>query len=216
MKDVVLFDLDGTITDPKVGITKSVQYALRHFGINIDNPDDLCKFIGPPLRQSFKDFYDFDDASTEIAVEQYREYFLDKGIFENVLYNGIDIMLKKLKQQGKTLLIASSKPTPQVEKILEYFCICEYFSFISGSELNGDRSDKKDLILYALEAVGIKGMNNCIMVGDRKYDITGAKSAGIDSVGVLYGYGGLDELTKAGASYTVKNVTELSELLCDF
>ena len=214
MKNVILFDVDGTITDPKVGITKSVQYALRHFGIIINNPDDLCTFIGPPLRQSFKDFYGFDDTSAEKAVEKYREYYLDTGIYENFLYDGMDVMLEKLKQQGKTLLTASTKPTPQVKRVLEYFHIIKYFTFISGSEFNGDRSDKKELILYALENAKINDLNDCIMIGDRKHDIIGAKKVGIDSIGVLYGYGGLDELTEAEATFIVKNVAELSELLC--
>ena len=213
MKNIILFDVDGTITDPKEGITKSVQYALRHFGIVVDDPDDLCNFIGPPLRQSFRDFYGFDDTYVERAVEKYREYYLDKGIYENVLYDGMDVMLDKLVQQSKTLLTASSKPIPQVEKVLEYFHVRKYFTFISGSELNGDRSDKKELILYALENANIRDLNDCIMVGDRKHDIIGANKVGIDSIGVLYGYGGLDELAEAEATFIVKNVAELSELL---
>ncbi|MCL2452011.1 HAD-IA family hydrolase [Candidatus Saccharibacteria bacterium] len=217
MKDVILFDLDGTITDSKVGITKSVQYALRYFGINVDDPDELCKFIGPPLRQSFKDFYDFDDAGAERAVEKWREYFLEKGIFENILYSGIDVMLKKLKRGGgKTLLVASTKSTSSAEKVLEYLCISEYFTFVSGSELNGDRSDKKELILYALENADIKDISRCIMVGDRKHDIIGAKSVGMDSVGVLYGYGNYKELLEAGATHIVRDVEGLSELLLNF
>ena len=163
MKNIILFDLDGTITDPKVGITKSVQYALRHFDIDVENLDDLVKFIGPPLRQSFKSFYGFDDMNVEEAVEKYRERFLEKGIYENVMYDGIDIMLKNLKESGKTLLIASSKPTVQVVKVLEYFSLIDFFTFISGAELNGERSDKEELILYAFENNNIKDLDSCIM-----------------------------------------------------
>jgi len=209
----ILFDLDGTITDPKVGITKAVQYALRSFEINIDNPDDLCKFIGPPLWNSFRDFYGFDETQTKKAVEKYREYYTDKGIYENILYDGMDIMLKKLKDQGKMLIIATSKPSVMAQRVLEYFNLREYFTFVSGSELNGDRSDKKEIIQYAIEKNNIKNLSDCIMVGDRKHDIIGANGVGIDSVGVLYGYGNFDELTKAGAKYIVKNIAELSELL---
>ena len=213
MKNIILFDLDGTITDPKVGITKSVQYALRYFNIDVENLDDLVKFIGPPLRQSFKSFYGFDDTNVEEAVEKYRERFLEKGIYENVMYDGIDTMLKNLKESGKTLLIASSKPTVQVIKVLEYFSLIDFFTFISGAELNGERSDKEELILYAFENNNIKDLDSCIMVGDRKHDIIGAKSVGIDSIGVLHGYGGFDELSEAGATHIVKNVAELSSLL---
>ena len=215
MKDIILFDLDGTLTDPKVGITKSVQYALRHFNINVENPDDLCKFIGPPLRQSFKDFYGFDNAGAEEAVEKYRERFLDKGIYENIMYDGIDDMLGKLRNSGRTLIIATSKPTVLAKKVLEHFALDMYFSFDSGAELNGERSEKSEVIRYAFERNNIHDLRNCIMIGDRKHDIIGAKAVGITGVGVLYGYGSQDELTDAGADYIVKNVNELSDLLCN-
>lgn len=214
MKDTILFDVDGTLTDPRQGITTSVQYALRHFGIDVPEPDDLCKFIGPPLRQSFREFYGLNDADTEIAVAKYREYFLDRGIYENRMYDGIDTMLQTLKQQGKTLLIASSKPTGQVQAVLRHFHLQGYFTFISGSKLNGDRSDKKELIRYALENTAAGSIQNCIMVGDRKHDIIGAAGVGMDSAGVLYGYGGREELSKAGATHMVKDVAELAALLC--
>ena len=215
MKNIILFDLDGTLTDPKVGITKSVRYALRHFGIYADDLDELCKFIGPPMRKSFKEFYGFDDEAANRATEKYRERFLEKGIYENVMYGGIDVMLKNLKASDKTLFLATSKPTEQAERVLEHFGLAEYFSFVSGAELDGERSEKWEVIQYALERNDIRDRDACIMVGDRKYDITGAKSAGIDSVGVLYGYGGLAELSDAGADYIVKNVAELTELLCN-
>lgn len=216
MKEIILFDLDGTITDPKVGITKSVQYALRCFDIYVDNPDDLCKFIGPPLRQSFKVFYGFDDAGANEAVEKYREYFLNKGIYENIMYDGMNVMLKKLKELGKVLLIATSKPTVQAEKVLSYFGLDKYFAYVSGAELNGDRSEKSEVILYALEKKNINDLCRCIMIGDRKHDIIGAKTVGMDSVGVLYGYGGFDELSEAKATFIVNDVNELSDLLCNY
>jgi len=214
MKNTVLFDLDGTVTDPKVGITKSVQYALCHFDINIENADELCKFIGPPLRQSFKDFFGFDDKRAEEAVEKYRERFLETGIYENELYDGMEDLLGQLKEAGKTLIIATSKPTVLAEEVLRHFKIDSYFSFISGSELNGDRSDKSEILTYAFEKNDIRDLSSCIMIGDRKYDIIGAKSVGIGSIGVLYGYGGYDELSAAGADYLVRDVWELRKLLC--
>ena len=214
MKDIILFDLDGTITDPKTGITKSVQYALESFGINVENPDDLIKFIGPPIRQSFKIFYSFDDAGAEKAVEKFRERFLVKGIYENIMYNGIYIMLEKLKNAGKTLIIATSKPTVPAKTVLSYFNLDKYFIYVSGSEMNGDRSEKSEVIQYALEQNNINDLSRCIMIGDRKHDIIGAKAVGIKNIGVLYGYGDYDELSEAGADYIIKDVDELSNLLC--
>jgi len=215
MKDIILFDLDGTITDPKVGITKAVQYALRSFGINVENSDDdLCKFIGPPLRQSFKDFYGFGTDKAEEAVRKYREYFLEKGIYENTMYEGMDVMLDKLKKRGKTLIVATSKPTCLAERVLSHFKLDQYFAFVSGAEMNGDRSEKIEIILYAFEKNKINDPGRCVMVGDRKHDIIGAKKAGIDSIGVLYGYGGREELSDAGATHLAESVAELEKLLC--
>jgi len=216
MKNIILFDLDGTITDPKVGITKSIQYSLESFGINIEDPDDLIKFIGPPIRPAFKTFYGFDDAGAEKAVEKFRERFLVKGIYENVVYDGIDTMLQKLINAGKTLIIATSKPTIQAKTVLSHFNLDKYFAYVSGSEMNGDRSDKSEVIQYALKQNNINDLSRCVMVGDRKHDIIGAKTAGMESVGVLYGYGGHDELSEANADYIVKDVDELSYLLCSF
>jgi len=211
-----LFDLDGTITDPKEGITKSVQYAMESFGINIENPDDLVHFIGPPLRQSFKDFFGISDANMEKAVGKFRERYLDKGIYENVMYTGIDTVLQKLVDTGKTIILATSKPTGQANTVLEHFNLDKYFTFIGGAEANGDRSLKSEVIQYALEQISITDLSSCIMIGDRKHDIIGAKTVGMKSVGVLYGHGSYDELSEAGADYIVKDVNELLELLTSF
>ena len=212
-KNIILFDLDGTLTDPKVGITTSVQYALSHFGIHVENPDELCKFIGPPLRQAFKEYYGFDTAGAEEALWKYRERYIDEGIYENIMYPGIDHMLEGLKDLGKTLIVATSKPTILAEKVLKHFSLDKYFSFVSGAELNGERSEKSEIIQYAFEKCNIDNIKNCIMVGDRKHDIVGAKAACISSIGVLYGYGSEEELSEAGADYIVKTVSELSDLL---
>ena len=213
MNDIILFDLDGTLSDPKIGITKSIQYALESFGIKVENLDDLTKFIGPPIRPAFKEFYGFDDAEAEKAVEKFRERFLVKGLFENVMYDGIDIMLQRLIDAGKTLIIATSKPTIQAKTVLSYFNLGKYFTYVSGSEMNGDRSDKSEVIQYALEQNNIYDLSCCIMVGDRMHDIIGAKTVGIRSIGVLYGYGSYNELSDANADYIVKGVNELSDLL---
>lgn len=212
-KQFILFDLDGTVTDPKEGITKSVKYSLETFDIHIDCLDDLIPFIGPPLRDSYIKFYNFSEPDAEKAVAKYREYFSDKGIFENTLYPGMDKLLHKLQQHGKTLIIATSKPAVFAERILKYFNIDTCFSFIAGSELDGRRSRKSEVINYAIQNVGINDLNKAIMIGDREHDIIGARETGIDSIGVLYGYGSLRELTEAGANYIAENVNSLSELL---
>jgi len=213
VKKYILFDLDGTLTDPKIGITKSVQYALKECGIMVANTDDLCPFIGPPLRESFKKFYGFDDVGAEDAVVKYREYFSEKGIYENTIYDGIVEMLQALKSTHKILILATSKPTVYAEKILEHFNIYDYFTFISGSELDGSRSKKSEVIQYALEQSNISDLNDIVMVGDREHDILGAKEIGISSIGVLFGYGDSNELNKAGADIIVGSVKELTEKL---
>lgn len=211
----ILFDLDGTITDPKIGITKSVAFALGSFGIKITNLDDLCKFIGPPLKDSFCEYYGFNENDATAAVTKYREYFSEKGIFENVEYDGIREMLKKLSEQGKNLIIATSKPTVFAIKILEHFDLIKYFKFVAGDELDGSRSKKSEVISYALSQNNIVDLSSIIMVGDRKHDIIGAKEVGIKSLGVLYGYGDIKELEEAKADYIVANVKELQLYLLE-
>jgi len=208
-----LFDLDGTLTDPEEGIFKSIQYALGSFGIDLTDSNDLGKFIGPPLRQTFRDVCGFNNADTEIAMSKFRERYFDKGVYENVMYTGVDVMLKKLTDIGKMLLIATSKPAVLANTVLFHFNLDMYFTFVSGSELNGIRESKVEVIQYALEQNNITDLTSCIMIGDRKHDILGAKSIGIESIGVLYGHGDYDELFEAGADYIVKDIDELSELL---
>ena len=216
MKEIyntILFDLDGTLTDPKLGITKSIQYSLKHFGIFENNLDDLKKFIGPPLKDSFKEYYNFSDNDANSAVEKYREYFSDKGIFENKLYEGIAELLHKLCSKKRNLLVATSKPTIFAERILKYFNIDQYFKLVAGSNLDGTQSKKGEVISYALKQTKYKVNDKIIMVGDRKYDVIGAKEAKIDSIGVLYGYGSYEELKKEKPEYIVKNIDELSKIL---
>ena len=212
-KEYLFFDLDGTLTDPKTGITKSVQYSLKAFGIDIANPDELVPFIGPPLRDSYKNFYGFSDADAEKAVAKYREYFSEQGIFENAVYSGIGDLLKAQAASDRTLAVATSKPTVYAEKILKHFNIDSYFTFVAGSELDGRRSDKRLVIQYALDNLNITEVSRVIMIGDREHDILGAKKLGIDSIGVLFGYGDYNELSAAGANHIVSDVKELRELL---
>ncbi|MCL2838811.1 MAG: HAD-IA family hydrolase [Oscillospiraceae bacterium] len=212
-KSYILFDLDGTLTDPKEGLTKSWQYSLREFGINVENRDELTSFIGPPLRDSYREHYGFNAEEVERATEKFREYFTEIGIFECALYDGIDALLKNLQNMGKRIILATSKPLIHAERTLEHFKIDKYFDFVSGCELDGRRSKKSEVIRYALDGMDITDIENAVMIGDRKYDIIGAREFEMDCVGVLYGYGDLQELTDAGAKTIVENVDELTELL---
>lgn len=210
--DVILFDLDGTLTDSSPGIMNSIVYALKKYNIRVENTDDLRKFLGPPLHESFRDFYGFDDEKSMEAVGFYREYFSTKGLLENEVYSGIREMLEDLKDNGKRLILATSKPQPFTDRIMEHFDLANYFEFIAGSNMDGTRSKKAEVIAYALESCGITGKSNVVMVGDREHDIIGAKTVGIDSVGVEYGYGDYDELYDAGATYIVKTVEGLKDI----
>lgn len=216
MKKYLLFDLDGTLTDPKTGICTCVQYALSSFGIDEPDIEKLTPFIGPPLKDSFMEFYDMDEGQAEAAVEKYRERFQDTGIFENQVYEGIPGMLEKLNSKGFYLAVASSKPTVFVERILEHFHIKKYFKVIVGSELDGTRVNKDEVVAEALRQ--LFGENpvekeNVYMIGDRRFDVEGARIIGVESVGVAYGYGDMEELRGAKADYIVRSVEELQEFL---
>lgn len=216
MKKYFLFDLDGTLTDPKVGITTCVQYALHSFGIEEPDTDKLKPFIGPPLKDSFMEFYGMDEEQALKAVEKYRERFRDKGLYENEIYPGMARMLKLLSDKGFRLAVASSKPTVFVEKILEHFGIRQYFKAVVGSELDGSRTGKDQVVTEALHRLfGHKPIlyNEVYMIGDRCFDVEGARAVKVESVGVTYGYGGMEELRKAHADYIVESVEELQEFL---
>ena len=208
----VLFDLDGTLTDPGEGITNSVMYALKKFGIVVEDRAELYKFIGPPLADSFKEFYDFSAEKAWQAVEFYREYFGDKGLFENRVYRGIIEVLEKLNANGVKLYVATSKPTMYTLKILEKFKLLEYFEVVSGSAMDEKNSDKATIIKYAVDKGSIP-CEKALMVGDRKFDILGAKANNMDSVGVLFGYGGKEELTNAQATYIIETPEELLNIV---
>lgn len=216
MYQYILFDLDGTLTDPKIGITTCVQYALHKMGIEEPDPDRLEPFIGPPLTDSFREFYGMNEEEAVRAVEYYRERFSTVGLFENEVYSGIPELLARLKKDGRKLAIASSKPTVYVKKILEYFSIYEYFDIIVGSELDGTRCRKEEVVEEALEQLSADDKfkkRDAVMIGDRKFDIEGAKAHQIPSIGVNYGYAADNELVEAGADCVVGNVKELSEVL---
>lgn len=210
----VLFDLDGTVTDPEEGITKSVQYALQHFSIEVQERRELYKFIGPPLKDSFMEFYGFTEQQAGEALLKYRERFEVTGWRENMVYDGMEKLLRHLRSRGKRIMLATSKPEVFAEQILVYFGLRDYFDFVGGASLDGRRNYKADVIRYVLDANGISSREKAVMVGDRKFDILGAKEFGLETVGVLYGYGDREELTTAGADHLVESVAELEALLC--
>lgn len=206
--DSVLFDLDGTLTDPFEGITNSVAYALNKFGIDVSDRRSLTPFIGPPLRESFSVFYGFSKKDAEKAVSYYREYYAETGIFENTVYDGIKDVLAELKARGKKLVVATSKPEIFAKRILEHFSL-GYFDFVAGATLDSARVTKSDVISYALREGGINDRSRTVMVGDRKHDVYGAKQNGIRCIGVLYGYGNKEELIQAGADYLIAEPSDI-------
>ena len=213
MYDTVLFDLDGTLTDPGEGITNSVDFALSKYGIETKDKRELYKFIGPPLKDSFMKYYGFDEEKAEEAIAFYREYFRDRGIFENRVYDDVEDMLTKLYADGKTIVLATSKPEEFALRILEHFGLRKYFSVVAGASMDSSRSKKGDVIAYALSMCGNIDKNTSVMIGDREHDIIGAKENGLKSIGVLYGYGDENELKTAGANYIVSTPLDILKLI---
>lgn len=211
--DTVLFDLDGTLTDPAIGITNSIIYSLDKFGISVNDRKELYFFIGPPLVDSFMKYCNFSKQKADTAVEYYREYFKDKGLFENSVYGGIPELLEALKKSGAKIVLATSKPLIFAKKILKHFNLYKYFDLIVGATLDGTLGEKRDIIAKALKKLNATNLTNIAMVGDRKFDIEGAIQNKITPIGVLYGYGDEKELKDAGAKLIAKNVKELKNLL---
>ena len=213
-KTYILFDLDGTLTDPGMGITNSVMHALTHFGITVTDRSDLYRFIGPPLMDSFMEYYGLTEEQAVEAVRVYREYFADKGWAENTVYSGIEALLADLVAAGKMLLVATSKPQIFAERILVHFGLDKYFTHICGVALQAPRGySKADVIRDALDRAGVSDLTTAVMVGDRHHDIDGAKVVGMDSIGVLYGYGDREEHEAAGADAIAESVAELKAML---
>ncbi len=214
-----LFDLDGTLTDPREGITKSVQYALQKKGIDEPDLKKLESFIGPPLRDSFMTRYGMTREQADEAVTAYRERFAPIGVFENQIFEGIPELLRELSGKGIKVAIASSKPTVFVKKILEHFGIDAYFDVVVGSELDGRRDSKEAVVEEALRQLGILDLpdeekkTTCAMIGDRKFDIQGAKAHGLTGVGVRFGFAAEGELEAEGADYIAETVEELQKFL---
>ncbi len=215
MKTLILFDLDGTLTNPFEGITRSVQYALRYFGIEEPDRQKLAPFIGPPLVDSFMNFYGFSEQQAKQAVEKYRERYRDIGIYENELYEGIDEMLRELEGAGCILAVASSKPEVFVNRVLEHFSIRQYFTVVVGSELSGIRGTKEEVVEDVFRRLSSRpeDYGTAVMVGDREYDVQGARQCRMTAVGVRYGFAFPDELERAGADHVVDTVEDLRKLL---
>lgn len=209
----ILFDLDGTLTDPEEGITKSLQYALRHMGINVDDLTTLRRHIGPPLKEGLMEYWGFDEEKTEEAIVWYREYFAKEGMYQNKVYRGIKEVLETLVSEGKKLILATSKAEKYARLIMEHFELDRYFTDMCGASLDGVRGKKGDVIRYALEKNKIINTEEVVMVGDRLHDILGAKENGIKSIGVLYGFGSKEELKSAGADKIAKDLEELKNIL---
>lgn len=210
----LFFDLDGTITDSAPGIINSVAYAFDKMGIAYTSKEGLRRYIGPPLVEEFMRDFAVSEARAREIVAAFREYFAARGIFENALYAHIPQLLEKLKAAGYTLVLATSKPEHFARQILAHFDIDRYFAFIGGSAPNEEaRAAKPEVLSYCMASLGGLSAADCVMIGDRKYDVAGAFALGMDAIGVAYGYGSIEELRAAGATYIARTVEELKLLL---
>ena len=209
----LLSDLDGTLNDSAQGIHRCVQYALEKCGTPEPDAEKLRPFIGPPLLDSFRRYYGFSDEQAAQAVGWFREYFETTGLFENTVYPGVPEMLAALTAAGKRLVLATSKPEVFARRILEHFSLASYFTYIAGANMDETRTRKADVVAYALESAGVADASRAVMVGDREYDVLGAREAGLSTVGVLYGYGSRAELEQAGAIAIASSVEQLQAVL---
>lgn len=205
--DSILFDLDGTLTESGIGITRCAAYALEQMHLEI--PEDLNVFIGPPLRQTFLQF-GVKEENVDEAIRIFRSRYTTIGKFENQPYEGVKEMLKQLKEDGYHLYVATSKPEPVAKEILEHFDLAKYFEEIAGASLDASRESKKDVIAYLLQKIDCK---RCIMVGDTEFDVIGAKENGIDCIGVKYGYGTVKSMLKSGVRAIIDQPIDLVEVL---
>ena len=213
MYEHIIFDLDGTLTNPKQGIINSVKYAFDKMGLKLNDLESLTSFIGPPLQESFRQHYNFSDDEMDIVIKHFRTYFAEKGIFENEIYPGILELLEILNVQNKKLYIATSKLQRFAVQVLDHFKMSSYFKDVQGADYAGEHAEKSTLIELLMHKNRILDTHSVIMVGDRKYDIKGANMLHIDSIAVLYGYGTKKELTKCNPTYTVASVKRLAVVL---
>ena len=213
MKKYILFDLDGTLTDPAEGIIKSIKYSLEKLEIKEYDESILTQFIGAPLAKAYGKYFGFDEEKAKYAVSLYREYFNETGIFENYIYDGIPELLEKLYNDGYTLAVATLKPTEAAKRILAHFDLAKYFTLVAGSDPTKTNETKADIIANAIKMLNIEDKSLAAMVGDREHDMFGSTDNGIDSIGILYGYGGEEELTNAGAKMIAKTAADVYDLI---
>lgn len=207
----IMFDLDGTVTDPAVGITSAVMHSLERMGIDVPPREELYKFIGPPLWDSYMRYYGLSRAEANQAVTYYREYYAVTGLFENEIYEGIPELLRDLADDGRAVILATSKPTVFSERILDHYGIRAPFSLVVGSELDGTRVNKDEVIRYILDS--LPGKESAVMIGDRDYDVIGAKKNSLPAIGVMWGYGSREEFLNAGADAIAESVADLRAML---
>ena len=211
-KDYLFFDLDGTLTESAPGIIRSAKYALSHFGITLSD-EELHRFIGPPLLESFQNLCGLCEEDSRHAIRLYRSYYEKKGIFENSVYDGVEEMLCRLKKAGNKIAMATSKPEIYAKKIADHYGLTPYFDEIAGAALDHVRMTKSDVLRNAVRGVGLTDMAAGLMIGDRKHDVLGARELGMDTLGVLYGYGSRDELIRAGALSVVSTPAEAADFI---
>ncbi len=204
-----LFDLDGTLTDSGEGIMNSIRHALHKFGITEYEETTLRKFIGPPLAECFQKYFNLSSEEAKAGIDYYREYYTDGGMFENEVYHGVKELLEGLKAKGKTLIVATSKPELFAEQILEHFDLAKYFDCIAGASMDETRVHKDEVIAYAMQKYKEIDHKKSVMIGDRSHDIMGGKANGMDTIGVLYGFGNREELEEAGADIIVETPEEI-------
>ena len=209
--DTLLFDLDGTLTDSTEGILNCLIYAIERMGFEV--PEDTNIFLGPPIRQSFAEFLGMNGEQVDEAVRIFRERYSDTGLFENRVYDGIPGMLERLKSGGKRLMVATSKPQVYAVRIFEKFGLAQYFEIVGGAELDGSRDYKDEVIEYVLAKAGITDRSSVLMIGDRRQDVLGAHKTDIECMGILWGYGSVEELTQAGADYIARTPQEAADML---
>lgn len=210
--DVILFDLDGTLTDPANGLVEGFAYAFRKIGVEYGERSSLKRFIGPPLYEEWQKVFGFTPEESSHAIEIFREYYDVYGWWDNIPYDGIKEALAELKKRGYTLAVATSKPEDTAKRVLNLFDLTKYFDFIGGALRSTERDKKSDVINYVLDSLGVSDRTGVVLVGDRKFDAEGAAAVGIDSIGVLWGHGSKEEIGSAGFIKVIDTPSELLEL----
>ncbi len=209
--DTLLFDLDGTLTDSTEGIVRCLEYALERMGFDI--PEDTNKFLGPPLYRSFAEFCGMNEEQVNEAVRIFRERYSTVGLFENRVYEGVPEMLKRLRDGGKRIMVATSKPEVYAMRIFDRFGLSQFFEIVGGANINGTRNDKDEVIEYVLEKAGISDRSSVLMIGDRRQDVLGAHKTGLKCMGILWGFGSIEELTEAGADFIAETPVKAADML---